>query len=69
MTSQAERADDSLYNTSITLRRQLRVRYPLADGRIVLRTELDWDPDLAPTVVSDDGTTFTFELEAKRPFL
>jgi predicted alpha/beta superfamily hydrolase len=45
------------------------VRYPLPDGRIVLRTELDWDRDLEPTVVSEDGTTFTFELEAKRPFL
>lgn len=58
-----------LYRTGTTLRRRLRVRYPVAEGRIVLRTELDWDRDLEASTVSDGGTTFTFELEARRPFL
>ena len=36
---------------------------------MVLRTELDWDLDVEPTEVSDDGATSTFVLEAGRPFL
>jgi hypothetical protein len=47
-----------LYRTDQVLHRQLRVRYPLPGGRIVLRTELDWDRDLEAATVSDDGTTF-----------
>lgn len=62
-------ADGDLYRTQRVLRRQLRVRYPLTEGKIVLRTDLDWDVDLEAASVTDDGTTFTFELEAKRPFL
>ncbi len=58
-----------LYRTETVLRRQLRVRYPLHEGRIVLRTDLDWDHDLEAASVSEDGTTFTFRLEAKKPFL
>ena len=58
-----------LYRTDTVLRRQLRVRYPLTEGKIALRTELDWDADLEATSVTDEGTTFTFDLEAKRPFL
>ena len=60
VTDQSPEATESLYNTRTTLRRLLRVRYPLQDGRIVLRTELDWDRNLEPAAVSDDGT-FTFE--------
>lgn len=59
----------NLYRTETVLRRQLRVRYPLTEGRIVLRTDLDWDRDLEATSVTDEKTTFTFELEAKRPFI
>jgi predicted alpha/beta superfamily hydrolase len=60
---------DALYRTDRVLHRQVRVRYPLQDGRIVLRTELDWERDVEPTAISGDGTTFTFDVEAKRPFL
>jgi predicted alpha/beta superfamily hydrolase len=58
-----------LYRTETVLRRELRVRYPLREGRIVLRTDLDWNRDVEASSVTDDGTTFTFSLEAKRPFL
>ena len=58
-----------LYRTETALRRELRVRYPIPEGRIVLRTDLDWDRDVEAASVSDDGTTFTFALEAKKPFL
>jgi predicted alpha/beta superfamily hydrolase len=58
-----------MYQTQTTLRRQLRVRYPPGEGRIVLRTELDWDLDVEPVAVSDEGETSTFALEARRPFL
>ena len=36
---------------------------------MVLRTEKDWDANLEPIAVSDDGTVSTFELEADQPFL
>jgi predicted alpha/beta superfamily hydrolase len=58
-----------MYQTGSVLRRQLRVRYPPGQGRIVLRTELDWDRDVEPIAVSDDAETTTFALEACRPFL
>jgi len=61
---------DSLpYRTETLLRRSLLVRYPPGQGRIVLRTELDWDRDLEPVSVSADGTTSTFALEARQPYL
>ncbi len=53
-----------------TLRkRELRVRYPVSEGRIVLRTDPGWDLGVEAVSVSDDRTTFTFALEAKKPFL
>ncbi len=58
-----------LYTTERTLRRTLRVAYPAARGGMVLRTEKDWDANLEPVAVSDDGTVSTFELEADQPFL
>jgi len=58
-----------VYQTETLLRRQLRVRYPAGRGRMVLRTELDWDRDLEPVVVSDDGEASTFALETRQPFL
>ena len=50
-------------------RKRIQVHYPAGQGRMVLRTELDWDLDVEPTEVSDDGATSTFVLEAGRPFL
>jgi predicted alpha/beta superfamily hydrolase len=58
-----------MYETETVLRRALRVRYPAGEGRMVLRTELDWDRDLDPVSVSDDGETSNFELETRRPFV
>ena len=58
-----------MYQTETLLRRQLRVRYPAGRGQMVLRTELDWDRDIEPIAVSDDGETSTFALEARKPFL
>ena len=60
---------ERLYKTGTMLRRTVRIRYPADQGRMVLRTELDWDADIEPVSVSDDGTTWTFELEADQPFL
>src|SRR5262245_33632346 len=58
-----------IYRTETVLTRDLCVRYPATEGRIVLRTDLDWDRDIEASSVSDDRTSFTFRLEAKRPFL
>jgi predicted alpha/beta superfamily hydrolase len=58
-----------LYQTQTLLRRKIRVRYPKGEGRMALRTELDWDHDLEPAAVEDDGETSVFELEARKPFL
>ena len=58
-----------LYKTQTILKRRLRVAYPPDKGRMVLRTEQDWDKDVAPIETSEDGTIWTFELEADQPFL
>jgi predicted alpha/beta superfamily hydrolase len=58
-----------VYETLARLDRRLLVHYPAGAGHIVLRTELDWQHDVEPTTLSDDGLTSTFELEARRPFL
>jgi len=50
-------------------RRTLRVIYPLAEGRIVLRTEQDWTRDVEPDGPDDGGHTFTFTVESSKPFL
>jgi predicted alpha/beta superfamily hydrolase len=61
---------EGIYKTETLLHRQLRVRYPVKNGsRIVLRTELDWNKDLEPESVSDNGHSFLFNLECKKPFL
>ena len=40
-------------------RRTLRVEYPLAEGRIVLRTSADWTQDIEAEEATDGGHTFT----------
>jgi predicted alpha/beta superfamily hydrolase len=60
---------DRLYTTRTMLERTLRVRYPVDAGRLTVRTEQDWDRDIEPTAVSDDGHTWTFTLRADQPFL
>lgn len=58
-----------MYRTKTVLKRELRVRYPGGQGRLVLRTELDWDRDMEPVSMADDGETSIFRLEARKPFL
>jgi predicted alpha/beta superfamily hydrolase len=58
-----------MYKTETLLRRTLRVHYPEGSGRVVLRTEQDWEVDVPPSQVSADGTVSTFSLEARKPFL
>ncbi len=65
----ATETKERLYRTERTLKRTLRVAYPAGRGRLILRTELDWDKDVEPVQVSEDGTLSTFELEADQPYL
>jgi predicted alpha/beta superfamily hydrolase len=58
-----------MYQTVQHLRRPVHVLYPVDDGELVLRTELDWDRDVEPVAVSPDGQRHEFVLEAARPFL
>lgn len=62
-------SNSHLYKTSKPVRRTIRVAYPAGRGRMVLRTELDWDRDVEALSVSEDGTTWTFALEARQPFV
>src|SRR5436190_19170470 len=62
-------AKERLYHTETILKRTLRVAYPAGQGRLVLRTEQDWDRDIEPIAVSEDGNISTFELQADQPFL
>lgn len=65
-----ELAGDSMERQIGTeLRRQLRVRYPAGEGRLVLRTELDWEKNLEPVEILDAGDTSVFEIAARRPCL
>src|SRR6478735_4468064 len=59
-------AKTRLYRTERTLARTLRVAYPSGRGRMVLRTEQDWDRDLEPMALSEDGNVSTFALEVGR---
>jgi len=64
-----EQKKERLYKTETTLKRTLRVSYPAGEGRITLRSEQDWDKDIEPIEVSEDGNTSTFEVKADQPFL
>lgn len=46
---------------------RIRVRYPLDSGRIVLRTDLDWEKDMEP--VDASASVFDFEVPSEAPFL
>lgn len=56
------------WKLSKPLRRELKVRYPLESGRIVLRTDLDWNRDVEADRVEEDGGLHVFVLESDRPF-
>jgi predicted alpha/beta superfamily hydrolase len=60
---------DQLYSTRTTLERTVRVAYPAAGGRLVLRTEQNWDRDVEAESVTDDGNTWTFRVRADQPFV
>jgi predicted alpha/beta superfamily hydrolase len=60
---------ERLYKTSTLQKRTLRVAYPAGKGKILLRAETDWDKDIEPISISEDGTITTFEVEVDQPFL
>ena len=60
---------EKLYKTSTTLKRKLRVAYPAGKGRMVLRTETDWEKDIEGVSGSEDGNITLFDVEADQPFL
>jgi predicted alpha/beta superfamily hydrolase len=60
---------ERLYKTSKVLTRTLRIAYPAGNGRIVLRSEQDWEKDVEAVSVSEDGTVSTFELSFNQPFI
>jgi predicted alpha/beta superfamily hydrolase len=60
---------EKLYRSRETMRRTVRIRYPADRGRIVLRTENDWNKDVESVALSEDGATWTFSVEADQPFL
>jgi predicted alpha/beta superfamily hydrolase len=60
---------ERLYKTSATLKRNLRVAYPAGKGRMIIRTEFDWDKNIEAVSVSDDGNVSRFQVEADQPFL
>ncbi|NJL29807.1 MAG: alpha/beta hydrolase [Thermoanaerobaculia bacterium] len=45
------------------------MHYPLAEGRIVLRTERDWEHDLEPIEITPDLSRFDFEVASDQPYL
>jgi pimeloyl-ACP methyl ester carboxylesterase len=47
----------------------LRVRYPAKGRRIVLRTDADWDRDVAPVEVAEEGNLHAFRVESDEPYV
>lgn len=47
----------------------VRVHYPRNGGRIVLRTDENWERDIAPVSISSDGASHDFVLYSPRPYL
>ena len=66
MTSAVEQG---FYHTETALTRNLVVAYPAGNGRLVLRTDEDWDKDIEAISTSKDGSLGTFKITAKRPFV
>lgn len=48
---------------------RIHVRYPLGDGRIVLRTDRDWEADVEPADVEENHQCTLFELPEDGPFV
>lgn len=57
------------YPGAVTYSATVRVFYPLASGRLTLRTEADWNRPLAPAHVADGGRRFEFSVEHTEPYL
>lgn len=51
------------------LRREVKIRYPAGRGKMVLRTELNWNKDIQPSRIEEDGNLSVFEIESNRPFV
>jgi predicted alpha/beta superfamily hydrolase len=64
-----QKKKERLYKSSQMLKRALRVQYPADRGQMFIRTELDWDKDVSAATLSEDGTTWTFDVQADQPFL
>lgn len=47
---------------------KIQVFYPPTSGRIILRTELDWDRDVEASYVSDDRTIHEFVIETREHY-
>jgi len=62
-------SDGTKRATAHSLKRTLRVCYPAGKGKLVLRTELDWQHDIQAIERSEDGDITTFEIEARQPFV
>ncbi len=48
---------------------KIRIIYPLQQGRIVLRSEQDWDADIEANLVSDNGEIHEFNISYNLPCL
>lgn len=47
---------------------KIQVLYPPENGRVLLRTEFDWNRDIEPSYVSDDRTMSEFVVETDRKY-
>jgi predicted alpha/beta superfamily hydrolase len=47
---------------------RIRVIYPLQGGRIVLRTDVDWNHDVEAVAVNQERTVFEFSYDLDRPY-
>src|SRR5215472_11090878 len=58
-----------LYRLHETRSIRLRVHYPAELDELVLRTDIDWDRDIRPNTIDQDGSFAEFEFETQQPFV
>jgi enterochelin esterase-like enzyme len=58
-----------LYRLHETRSIRLRVHYPVELDKLVLRTDIDWERDIPPNTIDQEGSVAEFEFETQQPFV
>src|SRR5215831_5993481 len=62
-------SSENLYVLHETRTVRIRLHYPKNLDQLVLRTELDWDKDIRPSSIDQNGLFAEFVFETTKPFV